>query len=204
MRRRRRRMRRFFRFAPHRGDERETAGGVGSPSIMSLDSGWAGRAVSAADVVMHVKSGANVFVHGAAATPVPLLDALAARSDLERVRLFHLHTAGTASFVAPGVANRLRSVSFFCGPDVRTAVAEGRADFMPIFLSDIPALFTSGAIKLDVAFLQLSSPDLHGLCTLGTSCDAARAAADNAGIVVAEINRRMPRTNGNTAVRFDR
>jgi 4-hydroxybutyrate CoA-transferase len=171
---------------------------------MSLDSGWAGRAVSAADVVRHVKSGANIFVHGAAATPIPLLDALAARSDLERVRLFHLHTGGTGSFVAPAVAGRLRSVSFFCGPDVRTAVAEGRADFMPIFLSDIPALFTSGAIKLDVALLQLSPPDLHGLCTLGTSCDAARAAADTAGIVLAEINRRMPRTNGNTAVRFDR
>jgi 4-hydroxybutyrate CoA-transferase len=171
---------------------------------MRLDPGWADRAVTAADVVAHVKSGANVFVHGAAATPVPLLDSLAVRTDLDRVRLFHLHTGGTASFVAPSVVKRLRSVSFFCGPDVRTAVAEGRADFIPIFLSDIPALFTSGAIKLDVALLQLSSPDVHGLCTLGTSCDAARAAADSADIVLAEINRRMPRTNGNTTVRFDR
>jgi acyl-CoA hydrolase len=171
---------------------------------MGLDPGWADGAMSAADVARHVKSGASVFVHGAAATPVPLLDSLAARTDLERVRLFHLHTGGTGSFVAPAVAQRLRSVSFFCGPDVRVAVAEGRADFVPIFLSDIPALFTSRTIALDVALLQLSPPDSHGLCTLGTSCDAARAAADTAGIVLAEINRRMPRTSGNTAVRFDR
>jgi acyl-CoA hydrolase len=171
---------------------------------MGLDPGWTDRAVSAADVVAHVKTGANVFVHGAAATPVPLLDALSARTDVEQVRLFHLHTSGTDSFVAPAVTERLRSVSFFCGQDVRTAVAEGRADFMPIFLSDIPGLFTSNAIDLDVAILQLSPPDLHGLCTLGTSCDAARAAADSADIILAEINRRMPRTNGNTAVRLDR
>lgn len=170
---------------------------------MSFDAGWATRAVSASDVAGHMKSHSSVFVHGAAATPVPLLDALAARADLEGVRLFHLHTGGTASFVAPEVAERLRSVSFFCGPDARAAVAEGRADFMPIFLSDIPALFRSGAVKLDAALLQLSAPDKHGMCTLGTSCDAARAAADTAGIVLAEINRRMPRTNGNTAVRFD-
>jgi len=171
---------------------------------MGLDPGWAGAAVSATDVVSHIKSGANVFVHGAAATPIPLLDALASRRDVERVRLFHLHTGGTRSFVSPSVTGRLRSVSFFCGADVRAAVAEGRADFMPIFLSDIPALFSGGAIGLDVALLQLSPPDQHGLCTLGTSCDAARAAADHATIILAEINRRMPRTSGNTAVHFDR
>jgi acyl-CoA hydrolase len=171
---------------------------------MTFDEGWAGRAVSAADVVAHLKSGASVFVHGAAATPVPLLDALAGRRDVERVKLFHLHTAGTGSFVAPAASGRLRSVSFFCGPDVRAAVAEGRADFMPIFLSDVPGLFSRGAIPLDAALLQLSPPDKHGMCTLGTSCDAARAAADHAGIILAEINQRMPRTHGNTAVRFDR
>jgi 4-hydroxybutyrate CoA-transferase len=137
-----------------------------------------------------------VFVHGAAATPVPLLDALAARTDLEQVRLYHLHTHGTRSFVAPEVAGRLRSVSLFVGADVRDAVADGRADFMPVFLSDIPELFASGAVPLDVALVQLSPPDRHGLCSLGTSVDAARAAVDHARIVLAEINDRMPRTHG--------
>jgi acyl-CoA hydrolase len=165
---------------------------------------WSTRGVSAADVVAHVRSGARVFLHGAAATPVPLVDALAARGDLEGVRLYHLHTSGTASFVAPGRANALRSVSFFVGPDVRSAVHEGRADFMPVFLSDIPGLFTTGAIPLDVALVQLSPPDRHGFMSLGTSVDAARAAVDSAKLVLAEINDRMPRTHGNSVLHVDR
>jgi acyl-CoA hydrolase len=165
---------------------------------------WSQRGVSAAEVVERVPSGAQVFVHGAAATPVPLIDALAARTDIEGVRLYHLHTAGTASFVAPEVASRMRSVSFFVGPDVRKAVQEGRADFMPVFLSDIPDLFRSGAIPLDVALVQCSPPDRHGFVTLGTSVDAARAAVDHAKIVLAEINQRMPRTHGPSALHVDR
>jgi acyl-CoA hydrolase len=167
---------------------------------MSAAIDWANRAETAEDVVAHVRSGARVFVHGAAATPVPLLDALAARTDLEQVRLYHLHTHGTRSYVAPAVAGRLRSVSLFVGADVRDAVADGRADFMPVFLSDIPELFASGAVPLDVALVQLSPPDRHGLCSLGTSVDAARAAVDHARIVLAEINDRMPRTHGHTTV----
>jgi 4-hydroxybutyrate CoA-transferase len=165
---------------------------------------WQTRAVSAADVVAHVHSGAHVFVHGAVATPVPLLDALAARTDLERVRLYHLHTSGTQSFVAPEASARLRSVSFFVGPDARAAVADGRADFMPVFLSDIPALFTTRAVPLDIALVQLSPPDRHGMMSLGTSIDAARAAVDSAHFVLAEVNERMPRTLGNSMVPMSR
>ena len=160
--------------------------------------------VSAAEAVSHIKSGMRVFVHGGAATPTPLLEALAARTDLEGVRLYHLHTEGPAPFVSQTCAGKLTSVSLFVGASVRKAVQEGRAEAMPVFLSDIPKLFTSGAIKLDAAILQLSPPDRHGLCTLGTSVDAARAAADSAGLVVAEINSRMPRTLGNTVVPFRR
>jgi len=167
---------------------------------MQLDPSWSARGVTVADVAAQIPSGARVFVHGAAATPIPVVDALAARADLEGVRLYHLHTAGTASFVAREVAGRLRSVSFFVGPHVREAVADGRGDFMPVFLSDIPNLFTSRAIPLDVAVVQLSPPDRHGFCSLGTSVDAARAAVDSARIVLAEINDRMPRTHGNSVV----
>ncbi|MBL9015277.1 MAG: acetyl-CoA hydrolase/transferase family protein [Myxococcales bacterium] len=167
---------------------------------MELDASWASRAVTAAEAIAQVPSGARVFVHGAAATPTPLVDALVARADLEGVRLYHLHTGGPAPFAAPDVAERIRSVSFFVGPHVRAAVAEGRADFMPVFLSDIPELFTSRTIPLDVAIVQLAPPDRHGLCSLGTSVDAARAAVDSARIVIAEINDQMPRTHGNTAV----
>jgi acyl-CoA hydrolase len=145
-----------------------------------------------------------VFVHGAAATPTPLLDALARRTDLADVRLWHLHLEGPLAFAGPEHAGRLRSVSLFTGAGLRDPVAEGRADFVPIFLSDIPALFTSGRVRLDAALVQLSPPDRHGYCSLGTSCDAARAAVDAAPLVLAEINARMPRTHGNTAVPLDR
>lgn len=159
---------------------------------------------SASEVVARIQSGMNVFVHGGAATPSPLLEALSQRRDLEDVRLYHLHTEGPAPFVAKECAGRLTSVSLFVGAAVRKAVHEGRAEAMPVFLSDVPGLFTSGAIRLDAAILQLSPPDRHGLCTLGTSVDAARSAADHAGIVLAEINEQMPRTHGNTVVPMKR
>jgi 4-hydroxybutyrate CoA-transferase len=114
---------------------------------------WEQGAVTAAEAVRAIANGARVFVHGAAATPTPLLDALAARADLEGVTLYHLHTSGPAAFAAPEVAERLRSVSFFVGPALRRPIAEGRADFMPIFLSQIPGLFASGRVPLDVALL---------------------------------------------------
>ncbi len=145
-----------------------------------------------------------MFVHGAAATPVPLLDALSARTDLEGVRLYHLHTTGTASFVSPPRPDALRSVSFFVGPDVRSAVHDGDAEFLPVFLSDIPALFTTGVIPLDVALVQVSPPDRHGFLSLGTSVEAARAAVDSAKIVLAEVNDQMPRTHGNSVLHPDR
>jgi acyl-CoA hydrolase len=165
---------------------------------------WKSRAVSAADVVSVVRSGTNLFLHGACATPAPLIEALCARSDLSDVKLYHLHTAGPAPFAAVGREREFRSVSLFTGAPLRKAVGENRADFVPIFLSDIPGLFLSGAVPLDVAVLQVSPPDRHGMCSLGTSCDAAKAAAETARVVVAEINEQMPRTHGHNVLPFER
>jgi len=165
---------------------------------------WSARALSPEAAVTLVTSGMRVFVHGAAATPAPLLAALAARNDLEGVRLYHLHTEGEAPWTSGESAQRVRSVAMFCGPALREPVADGRADFVPVFLSDIPALFHNGVIPLDVAIVQLSPPDRHGYCSLGTSVDCARAAVDSARFIIAEINDRMPRTLGNTALPFDR
>jgi acyl-CoA hydrolase len=151
-----------------------------------------------------LRSGTNVFVHGAAATPTPLLEAMVGRSDLEGIRLYHMHTAGDTPFIRPGCEGRFFSVSLFTGPALRKPIEEGRADFMPIFLSDIPKLFYSGTVRLDAALIQVSPPDTHGLCTLGTSVDSAKAAADTAGVIIAEINEQMPRTHGNTVVPFER
>jgi acyl-CoA hydrolase len=146
----------------------------------------------------------RVFIHGAAATPTPLLEALARRTDLAGVTLYHMHTQGPAPFAAPEHRERFFSVSLFVGPHLRAPIEEGRADFIPVFLSDIPALFSSGRLPLDVALLQLSPPDRHGYCTLGTSVDTALAASHAARLVIAEINEQMPRTLGNTLVPFER
>lgn len=170
---------------------------------MAFDANWKSRALSPSDAVKKVECGQSIFVHGASATPTPLLEALAARDDLRDVRLYHLHTSGPFPFVDPSLSDRFRSVSLFSGATTRTAIGEGRADFIPVFLSDIPALFTTRNIPLDVAFVQLSPPDRHGICTLGTSIDTAKAAVESASLIVAEINERMPRTHGNSAVRFE-
>lgn len=167
---------------------------------MSNAHDWSAAAVSPDDVVKHIRSGMRVFVHGSAATPHPLLQALCRRTDLENVTLYHLHTDGPAPWMAPEMAGRFRGVSLFTGPSQREPVNAGRADYVPIFLSDVPRLFTNGTVRLDAALVQLSPPDRHGRCSLGTAVDAARAAVDSAALVLAEINAQMPRTHGNTAV----
>lgn len=164
---------------------------------------WQKKAVSPEEAVKYLKSGDKVFIHGAAATPTPLLEAMVKRNDIENIKLYHLHTAGPAPFTEPDVRDRFFSISLFTGAPLRKSIEEGRADFMPIFLSDIPDLFNSRNIQLDVAFLQLSPPDRHGMCTLGTSVDTAKAAADTAHIIIAEINEQMPRTHGNSVVPFN-
>jgi 4-hydroxybutyrate CoA-transferase len=169
-----------------------------------MERDWARVAVSAEEAVGVIRGGMNVFVHGAAATPTPLLKAMVRRKELDGVRLFHLHTEGETPFVEPDCEGRFFSISLFTGPALRKPIEEGRADFMPVFLSDIPGLFQSGRIRLDAAILQVSPPDMHGYCTLGTSVDAAKAAADSARVIVAEINEQMPRTHGNTVVPFER
>jgi len=169
---------------------------------MNID--WKSQAVDAAVAVGAVRSDTNVFIHGACATPAPLIAALCARHDLEKVRLYHLHTAGPAPFAEAGREAEFRSVSLFTGAPLRKPIAEGRADYVPIFLSDIPGLFLSGSVPLDVALIQVSPPDIHGLCSLGTSCDAAKAASETARLVIAEINEQMPRTFGNNVVPLSR
>jgi 4-hydroxybutyrate CoA-transferase len=165
-----------------------------------MASDWTQRAMTADDALASVRSGMSVFVHGAAATPTPLLEALARRADLSDITLYHMHTQGPAPFATAEHRGRFFSVSLFVGPALREPIREGRADFIPIFLSDIPILFLSRQLPLDVALLQLSAPDRHGYCTLGTSVDTALAASHAARLVIAEINEQMPRTLGNTLV----
>jgi 4-hydroxybutyrate CoA-transferase len=165
---------------------------------------WRSRAVSAADVVRHLRSNMRAFVHGAAATPTTLLEAMAERHDLEQVSLYHLHLEGDCKFAQAEHAGRFLSHSLFTGAPLRKPIAEGRAAYIPIFLSDIPHLFSSRRIPLDVAIVQLSPPDAHGNCTLGTSIDAAKTATEVAPLILAEINEQMPRTHGASVVPLSR
>jgi 4-hydroxybutyrate CoA-transferase len=159
------------------------------------------RVVSAAEAVSHIRSGDHVFVHGAAAVPNALLAALVARAaDLRDVVMTHLHVEGPAPHLAPEMAPHFRHRALFIGSNARRAVAEGRAEYVPVFLSDIPYLMQRGSIQVDVALLNVTPPDRHGFCSLGTSVDVAQAAVRSARLVVAQLNPAMPRTLGDSFV----
>ncbi|MCW8796497.1 MAG: 4-hydroxybutyrate CoA-transferase [Chlorobium sp.] len=155
------------------------------------------RTISAADAVSAVKSGDRVFLQTAAATPQRLIDALVERADtLRNIEIISLHTEGEAAYVRPEYRDSFRLNALFVGKNVRSAVQEGLADAIPIFLSDVPALFYRNVLPLDVAFVHVSPPDRHGFCSLGVSVDAARAAVHTARYVIAQVNPNMPRTHG--------
>jgi 4-hydroxybutyrate CoA-transferase len=159
------------------------------------------RIVSPSEAVAGISSGQQVFVHGGAATPSVLLDALVARApELNDVRMVHFHTQGPGPHLAPDMAGHFRHKALFIGANARDAVNEGRADYIPIFLSDVPDLFTSGTLPLDAVLLNLTRPDAHGFCSLGTSVDASLAAARTARVVIAQLNASMPRTHGDTFI----
>ncbi len=158
----------------------------------------------AADALVNLENGHRVYIHEASMAPCSLIDALAIRAaELSDVEVVHLHTNVPAPYVAPELAGHVRHNALFVGPNVREAVNDGRADFTPVFLSEVPGLFRDGTLPLDIALVQVSPPNAHGFCRLGVSVAAARAAVDHAATVVAEINPRVPRTNGHTAIHVD-
>ena len=157
------------------------------------------------EVVSKVKSGDNVFIHTAAAAPRALVEGLVERaSELKNVNIYHLHTEGEAKYTNPEYLDSFNTHSFFIGANVRKAIRENRASYIPIFLSEIPALFRNGIIKLDVALITVSPPDKHGYCSMGVSIDASHAAVEEAKIVIAQINRHMPRTHGDGLVHISK
>jgi 4-hydroxybutyrate CoA-transferase len=162
------------------------------------------RIVSAEEAVAGVGDDHTVFVHGAAATPTALLAALATRvTELTGVQTVGLHLEGPCPHLEPGMAEHIRHRALFIGPNARDAVNEGRADYVPIFLSDIPHLFSRGILPLNAAFINVSPPDAHGFCSLGTSVDATLAAVQSAQTVIAQLNPGMPRTLGDSFVHLN-
>ena len=159
------------------------------------------RIVSPEEAVAGIRSRDQIYLQCAAATPSVLLDALVARApELEAVSIAHLHCEGPGPHLAPEMAPHFRHRALFIGPNARKAVNEGRADFVPVFLSDVPELFRSRALPLDAVFVNATPPDSHGFCSLGVSVEAMHAAIDAARTVIVQLNHAMPRTLGESFI----
>ena len=159
------------------------------------------KIVTPAQAVAGIRSGDQIYVQCAAAAPSALLDALVARaSELEDVGVIHLHIEGPGPHLAPNMAAHFRHRALFIGPNARAAVNDGRADYVPVFLSDVPRLFESGALPLDAVLVNATPPDRHGFCSLGTSVEAMHAAIRAATTVIVQFNPSMPRTLGESFV----
>jgi 4-hydroxybutyrate CoA-transferase len=162
------------------------------------------RIVSAQEAVAGISSHDQVYLHCAAATPSVLLDALVDRApELRDVGVVHLHCEGPGPHLAPPMAGHFRHRALFIGPNARDAVNEGRADYVPVFLSDVPRLFHSGALPLDAVLVNATPPDAFGFCSLGVSVEAMHAAIGAARTVIVQLNRAMPRTLGESFIRVD-
>jgi acyl-CoA hydrolase len=162
------------------------------------------KIVSAEDAVAGIRSGQQLYLHCAAATPSVLLDALVARApELRDVGIVHLHCEGPGPHLAPEMAPHFRHRALFIGPNARAAVNEGRADYIPAFLSDVPRLFDAGLLPLDAVFVNATPPDIHGFCSLGTSVEAMHAAIRTARTVIVQFNRAIPRTLGESFIHVD-
>ncbi|HAV02592.1 MAG TPA: 4-hydroxybutyrate CoA-transferase [Chryseobacterium sp.] len=161
--------------------------------------------VSADEAVSVVKSGDRIFSHGSACTPNLLIDALAKQADrLRDVEFVSITQQGRVEIAKPEYQNSFYINSLFVSTPVREAVNSERGDFVPVFLSEIPTLFKNNVMPIDVAMVTVSPPDAHGYCTLGTSVDIARSAVDNAKIIIAQVNPRMPRTHGDGMIHYSR
>jgi len=155
--------------------------------------------LSAENAVARIKSDDMVFMHGSSATPAHLVNALAAhglKNKLSNVRVCHIHTEGPGTYMQPEYDGIFRSVSFFIAKNARKAVNEGRADYIPVFLGEIPKLFYREIVKPDVALVSVTPPDANGYCSLGTSIDATRAAVQTAKSIVGQVNSNLPWTFG--------
>lgn len=159
--------------------------------------------ISGEEAVKAIKPGQRVFVHGGAATPHFLLQKLAERSsELWNVEIVSISLQGDAVIADRKYKDSFRINSLFVSQNIREAVNEGRGDYVPVFLSEIPILFRRGILPLDVAIIQVSPPDKHGYCSLGTSVDIAVSAVKAAKYVIAQVNPRMPRTLGDGIIKI--
>lgn len=160
---------------------------------------------SADEAVQHIREGNTVYIHPGCAAPEQLVRAMVRRApQLRDVKVIHLLTAGSADYAKPEMSRHFRHVAFFAGANVRRAINEGRADFIPIFLGEIEALFANGSIPVHVALIHVSLPDEHGFCSYGVGVDTTKAAAEHADMVIAQVNPKMPRSLGDSFIHLNK
>lgn len=148
-----------------------------------------------------IKSGDRIYVHAVACTPNHLIDAIVERApELRKVEFCHIHTLGKAPYADPKYRESFFVNSFFTGGNVRHTIKEGNGTYTPIFLGSLPEAFDSGLVHLDVILIQVSPPDEHGFCSLGSSVEATPAAIRSSKIVIAQVNKYIPRTFGDAAL----
>ncbi|MBD3160544.1 MAG: 4-hydroxybutyrate CoA-transferase [Candidatus Eisenbacteria bacterium] len=168
---------------------------------MSWHQSYKEKLTTAEEAVKAVQSGHRIYYSGNAATPFPLIEALTNRKDeLENVQLNHVLLIGQDPIARPEFQGHFRHNSLFVGPADRAAINDGRADYVPVFLHQIPRLFREEIIPLDVAIIHTSPPDEHGFCSFGVEVLATKAAADCASMVIAQVNENMPRVLGDSFI----
>jgi len=170
-------------------------------TLTNLDTLYADKLVTAEEAVQNIHSNSRVYLGGGAGIPQVLERAMAGRSDeLENVEVVHVLTFAGGEYLDPSKAKSFRHRALFIGPNARKAINEGRADYVPIFLSEAPWLFKTGAMPVDVALIQVSPPDVHGFCSYGVEVGVTKPAAESAKMIIAEVNPNMPRVLGDSFI----
>jgi acetyl-CoA hydrolase len=162
---------------------------------------WRQRRVTAEEAARKIQSGNRVFITGNCSTPIEFVTALRDRArELREVEIVQLLDLGVGDYITPDLHEHIRINSLFISAKVRKAVNQGMADFTPCFLHEIPLLFRSGRLVLDVAVIHVTPPDEHGYCSYGVEIGVTKSAAESAGIVIAEVNPNVPRTLGDSFI----
>ncbi len=163
------------------------------------------KIMEASQAIRKIKPGDRIFIGTGCGQPQALVDELASdRNDIMDAEIYHLLAAGDAPYVREEFAKKFRTYSFFLSDRVREAVAEGRADYIPMFISEIPSLFKTGKLPIDVCLIQTAPPDRNGNLNLGVSVDIVKAAVENCLTIIAEVNEKMPRTFGDSFIPLEK
>jgi len=163
------------------------------------------KLVSAKEAVTHIKSGDSIIVQPGCAAPMEILKAMVERKDeLTDVKLYHILIVGDVPYLKPGMEKHFKHRAFFIGANSRTAVNDGRAEFIPIFLSEVTLLFKKGILPVDIAFINVSPPDEHGFCSYGIDVGNIKTPAEKATLVIAQVNQQMPRGLGNSFIHINK